>query len=97
MCAAIASSVGSLSARVRPHSSARSLRVRIGSRCPGFTFPRPGTAVVDIDFVLEAYGALPSGLAPAPDGTLRTSLLQVFVRTGDEWLTVGYYNVDLKR
>ena len=59
-------------------------------------FPAPGTAVVDVDCVLEASGALPPGLVPAPDGTLRTSLLQVLVKDGDEWWTVGYHDVDVK-
>jgi uncharacterized protein (TIGR02246 family) len=59
-------------------------------------FPVPGTAVVDIDCVLEAYGALPPALAPAPDGTLRTSLLQVLVKDRNEWWTVGYHDVDVK-
>jgi uncharacterized protein (TIGR02246 family) len=59
-------------------------------------FPTPGTAVVDIDCVLEAYAALPPGLVPAPDGTLRTSLLQVLVKERGEWWTVGYHDVDVK-
>src|SRR6516164_1368326 len=59
-------------------------------------FPVPGTAVVDIDCVLEAYGTLPPGLVPAPDGTLRTSLLQVLVKDRGEWWTVGYHDVDVK-
>lgn len=59
-------------------------------------FPTPGTAVVDIDCVLEAYAALPPGLVQAPDGTLHTSLLQVFVKDRGEWWTVGYHNVDVK-
>ena len=59
-------------------------------------FPLPGTAVVDIDCVLETHGALPPGLVPAPDGSLRTSLLQVLVKDRDEWWTVAYHNVDVK-
>lgn len=59
-------------------------------------FPSSGTAVVDVDCVLEAYGALPPGLSPASDGTLRTSLMQVLVKDRDEWWTVGYHNVDVK-
>lgn len=59
-------------------------------------FPAPGTAVVDVDCVLEVNGAIPAGLVPAPDGTLRTSLLQVLVKDRDEWWIVGYHNVDVK-
>ena len=40
--------------------------------------------------------ALPPGLVPPPDGTLRTSLLQVLVKDRDEWWTVGYHNVGIK-
>jgi uncharacterized protein (TIGR02246 family) len=59
-------------------------------------FPAPETAVVDVDCVLEAHGALPPGLTPSPDGKLRTSLLQVLVKDGEAWWTVGYHNVDVK-
>jgi uncharacterized protein (TIGR02246 family) len=59
-------------------------------------FPVPGTAVVDVDCVLAADGALPPGLSRAPDGRLRTSLLQVMVKDRGEWWTVGYHNVDVK-
>ena len=59
-------------------------------------FPSPATAVVDVDCVLDACGALPPGLSPAPDGTVRTSLLQVLVKDGNEWWIVGYHNVDVK-
>jgi uncharacterized protein (TIGR02246 family) len=59
-------------------------------------FPAPGTAVVDIDCALEAYRAVPPGLVPASDGTLRTSLLQVLVKDRGEWWTIAYHNVDVK-
>jgi uncharacterized protein (TIGR02246 family) len=59
-------------------------------------FPISGTAVVDIDCVLEGYSRLPPGLVPARDGKLRTSLSLVFVKTQDRWWIVGYHNVDVK-
>ena len=59
-------------------------------------FPTPGTAIVDVDCALETHGVIPSGLVPAPDGTLRTSLLVVLLKDRDEWWIVGYHNVDVK-
>ena len=58
-------------------------------------FPTPDTAIVDIDCVLTTHGALPPALRPAPDGTARTSLLQVLVREGHQWWTVAYHNVSV--
>ena len=55
-----------------------------------------GIALVDIDCVLKDYVRLPPGLLPMPDGTLRTSLLQVLIKHDGEWRTVGYHNVDAK-
>jgi uncharacterized protein (TIGR02246 family) len=59
-------------------------------------FAAPGMALVDIDCVLNDYVRLPPGLLPTPDGTLRTSLLQVLIKHDGEWRMVGYYNVDAK-
>lgn len=60
-------------------------------------FPVPGTAIVDVDYVWKDYGPLPHGLSPMPDGTLRTSLLEVLVKDQDGWWIVAYHNADVIR
>lgn len=59
-------------------------------------FPLPDVAVVDLDVSLENYVSLPPGVTPQPDGTLRTSLLQVFAFTPSGWKVIAYHNVDAK-
>jgi uncharacterized protein (TIGR02246 family) len=59
-------------------------------------FPVPGTALVDIDSAVEDCGTFPPGLSLLPNGTLRTSLLQVIIKDQTGWWTVGYHNVDIK-
>ena len=58
-------------------------------------FPVPGTAIVDIDYAWTGYGPLPHGFAPQPDGTLRTSLLEVLVKDQNGWWIVAYHNGDV--
>ncbi len=61
-------------------------------------FVRPDVAVVE---VLTAVTGVPAAeLAPGTGGDakarLRTRLLQVVVRQGEEWKVVAYHNVDVK-
>jgi uncharacterized protein (TIGR02246 family) len=59
-------------------------------------FPDPDVAVADLGAAVSDYQALPPGVREPPDGVLRTSLLQVFVRNGPAWRVVAYHNVVLK-
>lgn len=59
-------------------------------------FPASDVAVVDIGAAVSGYRALPPGIHESTDGVLRTSLLQVFLRTEKGWRMVAYHNVDLK-
>jgi uncharacterized protein (TIGR02246 family) len=59
-------------------------------------FPNPDVAIVDLSSAVSNYQALPPGIKIPPDGVLRTSLMQVFVRTELGWRVVAYHNVDIK-
>jgi uncharacterized protein (TIGR02246 family) len=59
-------------------------------------FPNPDVAIVDLDAAVSNYRTLPPGIKVSADGVLRTSLLQVFLRTEQGWRMVVYHNVDLK-
>ena len=59
-------------------------------------FPVAGTAIVDVDCGLTGQRAVPPGLHAAPDGALRTSLLQVLVKDAGGWWVAAYHNVDTK-
>ena len=39
---------------------------------------------------------LPAGIPVPPDGILKTQLMEVFVRRGDQWWVEAYHNVDIK-
>lgn len=59
-------------------------------------FPNPDVAVVDLNAAVSNYQSLPAGVNPPADGVLRTSLMQVFIRTSSGWRMVAYHNVDIK-
>jgi uncharacterized protein (TIGR02246 family) len=59
-------------------------------------FPSKTIAVVDLSAEVTGYQALPSGVKAPTDGVLRTSLMQVFIRTESGWRMVAYHNVDIK-
>jgi len=61
-------------------------------------FVRPDVAVVDSLTWVSGFSKAgpPSVLRTDAKGRLRTRLLQVFVRDGDDWKIVVYHNVDIK-
>lgn len=59
-------------------------------------FPVLGTAIVDIDCEVQRQAMAPSGLAVSSNGAIRSSLLEVLVKEGDQWWIAGYHNVDVK-
>ena len=59
-------------------------------------FVRPDVAIVDIDNEVSGVSAMPRGIAPPPDGVIRTRLMEVFVRRKGRWWIEAYHNVDLK-
>lgn len=59
-------------------------------------FVTPDVAVVDIDNEVRGVRTLPSGLPVPADGTVRTQLMQVFVKRDGKWLVEAYHNVDVK-
>jgi len=59
-------------------------------------FVTPEVAIVDIDNEVRGVKSMPAGIFVPPDGVLKTQLMEVFVRRGNEWLIEAYHNVDLK-
>ncbi len=59
-------------------------------------FIEPDVAVVDIDAEVRGYRALPPAVV-ATDGVLRTTMLQVIVREGEQWRVAAFHNVDVKK
>ena len=61
-------------------------------------FVRPGVAVVEV--LTSVAGVVSAQLAQGTGadakGRLRTRLLQVVVKQGEEWKVVAYHNVDVK-
>jgi len=53
-------------------------------------------AIVDVDTEVRGFSKMPPGVTVGSDGVLRTRLLQVFVKRGDEWWIEAYHNVDVK-
>jgi uncharacterized protein (TIGR02246 family) len=60
-------------------------------------FVTPDVAIVDIDNEVHGVTAMPEGLTVPPDGTLRTHLMEVFVRRDDRWWIEAYHSVDVKQ
>jgi uncharacterized protein (TIGR02246 family) len=59
-------------------------------------FVTPDVAIVDIDNEIRGVRSLPSGLVVPKDGTVRTQLMEVFVRRDGRWRVEAYHNVDVK-
>jgi uncharacterized protein (TIGR02246 family) len=59
-------------------------------------FVTPDVAIVDIDNEVRGVTAMPAGIPVPPDGIIRTQLMEVFVRRGDQWWVEAYHNVDTK-
>lgn len=53
-------------------------------------FPGRDVAVVDCDYALRGYDALPAGIFPSDgDGTLRTRVRYLLQRNGPAWLIIS--------
>ena len=59
-------------------------------------FVTPGVAIVDIDNEVRGVRTLPAGIALAPDGVVKTQLMEVFVQRDGGWWIEAYHNVDVK-
>ena len=60
-------------------------------------FVRPEVAIVEtLTTVSNFSGPVPAGVHADDGGAIHTRLLQVFVKSGDDWKIATYHNVDLK-
>src|SRR5262249_26554884 len=59
-------------------------------------FVRPDVAIVDSLQTISGYQKLLPGTSADAKGRLRTRLLQVLVKNGNEWKIVTYHNIDVK-
>ena len=60
-------------------------------------FVRPEVAIVEtLTTVSNFPGPVPAGVHADDNGAIHTRLLQVFVKSGDDWKIATYHNVDLK-
>jgi uncharacterized protein (TIGR02246 family) len=60
-------------------------------------FVRPDVAIADIATVVsELAGRTSPGVQARADGTIRTRLQEVFVKSGSDWSIASYHNVDIK-
>ena len=55
----------------------------------------PDVAIADVDTEVRDFGAMPAGLPAPAGGVLRTRLLQVVVRRGNEWWIEAYHNTPI--
>ena len=73
-------------------------QTRLQQEIVSLKFVRPDVAVVEV--LTSVTGVVAATLAPGtggdPKGRLRTRLLQVVVKQGEEWKVVAYHNVDVK-
>jgi len=60
-------------------------------------FVRPEVAIVEtLTNVSHFPGPVPAGIRGDESGSIHTRLLQVFVKSGNDWKIATYHNVDLK-
>jgi uncharacterized protein (TIGR02246 family) len=59
-------------------------------------FITPDVAIVDIDNEIRGVKVMPAGIPVPPDGTVKTQLMEVLVRRGEQWWIEAYHNVDTK-
>src|SRR5271169_6530124 len=59
-------------------------------------FVRPDVAIVEVLTSVTGIQKLSPGTNADAKGRLRTRLLQVIVKDGDEWKIVAYHNTDVK-
>ena len=73
-------------------------QTRVQQDIVSLKFVRPDVAVVEV--LTSVTGVVAAQLAPGTGGDekgrLRTRLLQVVVKQGEEWKVVAYHNVDVK-
>jgi uncharacterized protein (TIGR02246 family) len=55
-------------------------------------FAHPQTAIAEFLTVLTGARGMPPGIQPAPDGSLRTRMLEVFVKSGERWEIAACHN-----
>jgi uncharacterized protein (TIGR02246 family) len=53
-------------------------------------------AIVDIDNEVRGVKAMPGGMTVAPNGIVKTQLMEIFVRRNGRWWVEAYHNVDVK-
>lgn len=59
-------------------------------------FLTPDVALVDIDNEVRGVKSMPEGIRVPADGVVRTQLMEVFARRGEDWRIEAYHNVDVK-
>lgn len=69
---------------------------RIALRVRKIRVPRPDVALVEADAELTGWKKLPPGFRADADQTLRTRLLQVFLKEAGLWRVAASYEVDVK-
>jgi uncharacterized protein (TIGR02246 family) len=69
---------------------------RIALRVRKVRFVKPDVALVEVDADLTGWKKVPPGFHADADQTLRTRLLQVFLREGGVWRVAASYEVDVK-
>lgn len=59
-------------------------------------FLRPDVAIVDIDTEVTGFHKPPSGIYVDAEKVIRTRLVQVMVKAGNEWAIASFHDVDVK-
>ena len=60
------------------------------------TFVAENIAILEIETEMTNFKGLPPGVKATSDEKLRTSMLQVLIKTDDEWKVAAFHNVDVK-
>ena len=53
-------------------------------------------AIIEIETEMTNYKGLPPGVKASSDDKLRTSMLQVVIKTDETWKVAAFHNVDVK-
>jgi uncharacterized protein (TIGR02246 family) len=59
-------------------------------------FIQPDVAIVSMETAITGHASLPGGASDSPDDTLRTAMLQVFIKKGGYWRVAALHDVDVK-
>ena len=65
---------------------------RLDAEVEQVSFPGSDVAVSEILLRLSGAGAMPRGVTADADGVLRTRLLEIFEKRGDEWTLITCHN-----